>query len=164
VVATVEALFALGGYPQAGPSIEALARQLEEQLIYDVACALSDLRYADCSRETRRVAQRRAVMQRAEDYLRANLSEPFSLTDFAQATGINHRTLQRHFRSVYGVTPQVWFRSMKLNEIRRELRQSGGTGVRISDLAMRWGFLHFGRFSEDYRQLFGERPRDTLRQ
>jgi hypothetical protein len=29
---------------------------------------------------------------------------------------------------------------------------------------MRWGFLHFGRFAEEYRQLFGERPRDTLRQ
>jgi AraC-like DNA-binding protein len=163
VVATVEALFALGGYPQAGPSIEALARQLEEQLIYDVACALSDLRYADCSRETRRVAQRRAVMQRAEDYLRASLSEPFSLTDFAQATGINHRTLQRHFRRVYGVTPQVWFRSMKLNAIRRELQRSSGTRERVSDIAMRWGFLHFGRFAEEYRQLFGERPRETLR-
>ena len=51
---------------------------------------------------------------------------------------------------------------MKLNAIRRELQQSNGTSERISDIAMRWGFLHFGHFSEDYRRLFGERPRDTL--
>ena len=29
---------------------------------------------------------------------------------------------------------------------------------------MRWGFLHLGRFSRDYRRLFGECPRDTLSQ
>jgi len=51
---------------------------------------------------------------------------------------------------------------MKLNAIRRELQQSNGTSDYISEIAMRWGFLHFGRFSEDYRRLFGERPRDTL--
>ena len=52
---------------------------------------------------------------------------------------------------------------MKLNEIRRELQQTNGAGERISDIAMRWGFLHLGRFSEEYRQLFGECPSDTLR-
>jgi len=163
VAATVEALFALGSYPEPAPSIEALARQLEEQLIYELACALNNRRYGERPREARRVAQRRDLMRRAEDYLRANLSEPFSLNDFARAAGINHRMLQRQFHSIYGVTPQVWFRCMKLNALRRELQQTNGAGERISDIAMRWGFLHFGRFAEDYRRLFGECPRDTLR-
>jgi AraC-like DNA-binding protein len=163
VAATVEALFALGAYPDPGPWIEALARQLEERLIYELACALNNPHHAECPREVRRVAQRRALIQRAEDYLRANLSEPFSLSDFAKATGTNHRMLQRHFRRVYGVTPQCWFRCMKLNAIHRELQRSSGTGERISDVAIRWGFLHLGRFSEEYRQLFGARPSDTLR-
>jgi AraC-like DNA-binding protein len=162
IAATIKALFSLGAYPQPGAAIEALARQLEEQLIFELACAVHRRRYPDCSQPARGVPQRRCLMARAEDYLRANLSEPFSLTDFAAATGTNHRTLQRQFRSVYGVTPQVWFRSMKLNAIRRELQQSGGTGERISDIAMRWGFLHLGRFAEEYRRLFGERPKDTV--
>jgi AraC family ethanolamine operon transcriptional activator len=50
-----------------------------------------------------------------------------------------------------------------LNAIRRELRHARGSGERLSDVAMRWGFLHFGRFAEDYRNLFGERPSDALR-
>jgi transcriptional regulator GlxA family with amidase domain len=28
---------------------------------------------------------------------------------------------------------------------------------------MRWGFLHQSRFAQQYRERFGERPRDTLR-
>jgi AraC-like DNA-binding protein len=163
VVATLDALFALGSYPQPGPPIEALARQLEEQLIYELACALNNRRYGESSREARGVAERRDLMRRAEDYLQANLSEPFSLNDFAQTVGIPHRMLQRRFRSVYGVTPQAWFRSMKLNALRRELQQTNGAGERISDIATRWGFLHFGRFAEDYRRLFGECPRNTVR-
>jgi AraC family ethanolamine operon transcriptional activator len=163
VAATIEALFALGTYPQPGATIEHLAKQLEEQLVFELASAVNNRRHPDSSPESRGVHQRRRLMARAEDYLRANLSEPFNLSDFAAATGTNHRTLQRHFRSVYGVTPQVWFRSMKLNAIRRELQQSSRTGERVSDIAMRWGFLHLGRFAEEYRELFGERPRDTLR-
>ena len=163
VVATLDALLALGTYPRPGPAIEVLAMQLEQQLIYELASAVNNPQHAEGFPETRRVVQRRRLMQRAEDYLRTNLSEPFSLTDFASATGINHRTLQRYFRSVYGVTPQVWFRCMKLNAIHRELQQTNGTGAHISDIAMRWGFLHFGRFSEEYRHLFGECPRDTCR-
>jgi AraC-like DNA-binding protein len=163
IVATLDALFALGTYPHPGASIEALARQLEEQLIHELGWALNNRHYRKSPGEARRVAQRRVLMQRAEDYLRANLSEPFSLSDFAEATGANHRTLQRHFRSVYGVTPQTWFRCMKLNALRRELQQTNGTGERISDIAMRWGFLHLGRFSQEYRRLFGECPKDTLR-
>ncbi len=58
---------------------------------------------------------------------------------------------------------RTWFRCMKLNAIRREMQGSPDTGERISDIAMRWGFLHLGRFSEDYRRLFRERPTDTLR-
>jgi len=52
--------------------------------------------------------------------------------------------------------------SIRVNASRPKLQQSSGTKERISDIAMRWGLLHFGRFAEEHRQLFGERPRDTL--
>ena len=163
ILATVEAVFALGAYPKPGAAIDALVQQLEEQLICELACALDKRAHAGYSRDGGRVVRRPDLMRRAEDYMRANLAEPYSLSNVATAAGMNHRSLQRYFQSIYGVTPHVWFRCMKLNAVRRELRQSSGTTVRIGDIAARWGFLHFGRFAEDYRQLFGERPKDTLR-
>ena len=163
IAAAIQAFFALGAYPHPSQAIEALCRTMEEQLHYDLACALHNGRRQDRSWEARRVAQRRSVMVHAEEYLRANISETFSLSELAGAAGISARTLEHRFLETYGVTRMKWFRSMKLNGIRSELQQSRGTGERISDIAMRWGFLHLGRFAEEYRQLFGERPRDTLR-
>ncbi len=32
----------------------------------------------------------------------------------------------------------------------------------MTDVALDWGFLHFGWFSQDYRRLFGETPSQTL--
>ncbi|WP_408635108.1 helix-turn-helix domain-containing protein [Oleiphilus messinensis] len=32
----------------------------------------------------------------------------------------------------------------------------------MADVAADWGFWHLSQFSKDYRQLFGERPSDTL--
>ena len=45
-------------------------------------------------------------------------------------------------------------------------RLSFGTQIRKSpytDVAMRWGFWHLGRFSAEYRGFFGESPGRTLR-
>jgi transcriptional regulator GlxA family with amidase domain len=33
----------------------------------------------------------------------------------------------------------------------------------VTDVALRWGFAHFGRFSGAYRARYGLSPRDTLR-
>ena len=33
----------------------------------------------------------------------------------------------------------------------------------VTTVALRWGFDHFGRFSVDYRRMFGESPVMTLR-
>jgi hypothetical protein len=57
--------------------------------------------------------------------------------DFAQATGINHRMIQRRIRGVYRITPQVWLCCMKLNAFRRESQQSSDTDEGISDITTR---------------------------
>jgi transcriptional regulator GlxA family with amidase domain len=105
---------------------------------------------------------RRRLAKRAEDYLRANLAEPFNLSDFAAAVGTSQRMFEHHFKRTFGVAPQVWYPSMKLNAVRRDLRHARSSGERISDIAMRCGFMHLGRFSGEYRRLFGALPRETV--
>jgi AraC-like DNA-binding protein len=36
-------------------------------------------------------------------------------------------------------------------------------GTRVTDVALRWGLGHLGRFSRDYLEAFGESPSETLR-
>jgi len=33
----------------------------------------------------------------------------------------------------------------------------------VTDIVLRWGFTHFGRFSELYRARYGLCPHDTLK-
>jgi AraC family ethanolamine operon transcriptional activator len=48
--------------------------------------------------------------------------------------------------------------TLRLNSIRRALRS---TDKPIIDVAFDHGVTHLGRFSAQYRALFGERPSDT---
>ncbi|WP_277398963.1 helix-turn-helix domain-containing protein [Pseudonocardia alaniniphila] len=43
-----------------------------------------------------------------------------------------------------------------------ELQRSEPSLVQVSDVAMRWGFSRQSRFAQQYREQFGELPRETL--
>jgi transcriptional regulator GlxA family with amidase domain len=108
-------------------------------------------------------ASRRQVLAReAEAWLRQNLTEPLTIADLCQAVQTSERTLHSTFRERLGTTPKLHLKALRLEAARREL-QRGAPGTRITDVALNWGFLHFGWFSHDYRRCFGETPSDTLR-
>lgn len=51
---------------------------------------------------------------------------------------------------------------MRLNATHRELLHASEDTSRLAELVERHGIVQLGRFVDEYRQLFGERPRDTL--
>jgi AraC family ethanolamine operon transcriptional activator len=71
--------------------------------------------------------------------------------------------LGNHFGSVVGQAPSTYLRAVRLNACRRALQCAPRTGT-VQDVAAQWGFFHMGRFSQDYKALFGELPSHTLRQ
>jgi AraC family transcriptional regulator, ethanolamine operon transcriptional activator len=88
-------------------------------------------------------------------------SEILNLHSMAKATGLSPRTLQRTFQAEFGLCPQEWQRMERLNRARKDLLQAQ-PGASVTKIATRWGFFHFGRFSQYYRELFNERPSETL--
>jgi AraC-like DNA-binding protein len=50
-----------------------------------------------------------------------------------------------------------------VSRIHAELR-AGGDGVSVTDVALRWGITHTGRFAQEYRRTYGRSPSQTLRQ
>jgi len=50
---------------------------------------------------------------------------------------------------------------VRLSGVRRDLRRAEA-GVKIADVANRWGFWHLGQFAADYRRQFCELPSETL--
>jgi len=52
--------------------------------------------------------------------------------------------------------PKSYLLAMRLNGVRRELKNVDSISSTITDTETRWGFLHMSQFAADYRRLFGE--------
>ena len=62
-----------------------------------------------------------------------------------------------------GVSPTQYLLLRRMHLARRALRQSDPDATRVTDVATNLGFWELGRFSVNYRQIFGESPSTTLR-
>lgn len=98
----------------------------------------------------------------AEAWLRANLTEALTIRDLCTALHTSERTLHAAFREHVGTTPKAFVKALRLRAARQDLLQAG-PNTRVTDVALRWCFLHFGWFAHDYHALFGETPSRTLR-
>ncbi len=104
----------------------------------------------------------RAARQ-AESFLREHRDRPVSVCELCMVTGVPKRTLMLGFRDLFGLSPAAYHRRMRLNAARRDLVRARPGETSVTVTALRWGFDHFGRFSVDYRRMFGESPIATLR-
>lgn len=100
-------------------------------------------------------------VRQVEDYLMAHCGEPISPESLAAFAGVSVRSLFLGFQRYRGVSPMRLLRELRLRRARDELLQAG-PGIRVTDVALRWGFYHLGRFGQEYREAFGETPRQTL--
>jgi len=57
----------------------------------------------------------------------------------------------------------AYVRRIRLSRVRAELLRSDPLSVRVTDIAVRWGFFHQSRFAQQYRDEFNELPSVTLR-
>ena len=145
------------GSPPIGPGL--MARQIESTVLAGLLEARHD--------HAAQIARQRAVprprhLRLAESYIEAHLDQPITLEEVAQAAGISPRGLQLAFRDFRGTTPLGFWREARLARAHADLL-SAAPGTRVTDIALRWGFTHFGRFSEMYRARYGLSPRDALR-
>ncbi|AUZ18114.1 MULTISPECIES: AraC family transcriptional regulator [Achromobacter] len=96
----------------------------------------------------------------AEAYMRAHLSAPLTLTDIARGAGASPSALTRLFQQHRETTPMQALRVLRLDAAREKLQQ--GACESVTEVAVSVGISHLGRFSEYYRDRFGELPRETF--
>ena len=53
-------------------------------------------------------------------------------------------------------------KTTRLDGARSELLKADSDSVSVTDIALKWGCQHLGRFSVEYKQRFGESPSATL--
>lgn len=87
----------------------------------------------------------------------------FTTASVAREVGVSARALQEGFRQYIGGTPMQFLRDARLRRVRLDLLASGERNESVSEVAVRWGFTHLGRFASYYRARYGELPSQTRR-
>ncbi|GKY87463.1 helix-turn-helix transcriptional regulator [Sinisalibacter aestuarii] len=102
------------------------------------------------------------LVRLAQEYIRANFSEPISVQMVADAMGVCPRTLQYAFAGCLGRSPRQYITDVRIDEMHR-LLSSPLCDYSVISAAMSVGLVHIGRASQSYRLRFGELPSETLK-
>jgi len=132
--------------------------EAESQLLAQLVLWLDASEPSESSERSARAAAASA----AREYIEERFRGPVQLDDLCAHVGVSLRTLQRSFAESFQVRPTEYLRVRRLNEARRLLLAADPGADRVTGIALGVGFTHLGRFSREYRGLFGESPSRTL--
>lgn len=102
------------------------------------------------------------VAMQVEAVFDARPRDALTVGTLCDAVGVSERTLRRAVQTWYGISPKQLDRTRRLHAVRRDLKVTHADATGVTSMALAWGFSHLGRFAGDYKNLFGERPSETL--
>ena len=97
------------------------------------------------------------------DYIARHLKQDIDSEALAREARMSLRSLYALFERHAGATPKNYIRQKRLERINACLTDPTCNVGNVTQVAMDYGFLHLGRFSDSYRKQFGELPSDTLK-
>jgi AraC family ethanolamine operon transcriptional activator len=106
---------------------------------------------------------RKNVLQVCNEMIEARAGLPIRVADLIAATGVPERTLRQVFQDYFGMGPLRYLKLRQLNQVFAALRTADPKTTKVGDVLVANGIWEFGRFSSNYRRLFGENPSQTLR-
>jgi AraC family ethanolamine operon transcriptional activator len=136
----------------------AATQALEDALLVEIMDMLPTARPSDPGRSA---TARKRTVDRARALMHGSGDRALSLLEVCKAVGASPRKLGYCFQDVLGTSPMHYWRAMRLNRVRRDLKRGAETSV--YDTAVQHGFWHFSQFSLDYKRHFSELPSETLR-
>jgi AraC family ethanolamine operon transcriptional activator len=148
---TLEALIANGATDRSGAAVACA-----EDRIFDAV-----LQFVPSGEIIEPLHRRARTAARLRDILLGNVETPLTISRMCEQLGVRERTLFLICMEAYGRSPAGLLLELRLNSARRALC-SPDAETSVTSAAVRFGFLHFGHFSAEYRRQFGELPSATL--
>lgn len=103
--------------------------------------------------------KRARIVRDARDLVNAQPDGDIGVETLCRTLGVSRRGLQYAFQETLGVKPSAYLRAVRMNGARRAIKHTRS----VAEAATLWGFWHFGRFSHDYKTMFGELPSEAFR-
>ena len=103
-----------------------------------------------------------AIVKRFEEFLEANPNTPLYLTEICAAVRTAERTMRAACEDHLGMGPIRYLALRRMHLVRRALLRADSSIATVTRIATDHGFWELGRFSVNYRMMFGETPSVTL--
>ncbi|MFC6338128.1 helix-turn-helix domain-containing protein [Pseudomonas sp. CCM 7891] len=103
----------------------------------------------------------RGGFEPVRQFIEEHLTEDISVKQLMAVARVGERSLYTLFERQVGLSPRDYMRQRKLERVHAVLQLAKARSV--TEVALDYGFLHLGRFSESYRKRFGELPSQTWR-
>jgi AraC-like DNA-binding protein len=138
----------------------AVLSEIEGRLL-EIACVTAAHLGTHAQRQPLRCRNRTRVVKRSWEIVNQNRQSPVSLEMLCSENNVSLRTLEYAFLEIAGINPNLFLRIHRLHISRGAMVR--GEARFVKEAAYAGGFFHLGRFSVDYREVFGESPVQTLR-
>jgi AraC-like DNA-binding protein len=100
-------------------------------------------------------------VKQVEEYIEAHWNEPLQIATLAELTGHSARSVFGAFRQHRGYSPMAFAKRVRLRHA-HEMLSSNCAKHTVTGTAFACGFANLGHFARDYREMFHERPSETL--
>ena len=96
-------------------------------------------------------------------WIEAHLTDDVGIAQMMAVAHVSERSLYALFERNANTSPMEYVRQRKLDRIHELLACPNASVPSVTALALDYGFLHLGRFSQSYKARFGELPSQTLK-
>src|SRR5262249_29748248 len=154
-VETVVARVSQVGWAVGGPALQQLQFEMVEPFLWGIM-------FDEHKAAERNALSSAQIVRKGEEWVDGQSQATIQIADLCRALHLSRRTLQRAFTETLGIGPARYLTLKRLTAVRAELRRSDPALIKVTDTAIKYGFWELGRFAQDYRRMFGERPSETL--
>lgn len=112
-------------------------------------------------RERITALRRRDTVASAQQWMRARLADRFTVVELGRAVGVSPRQLQVGFQEEIGRSPMAEAKRLRLQRLRSLLLDPEQDQRSVAELMTAAGLIASGVTSADYRNCWGESPRQT---
>lgn len=101
------------------------------------------------------------IVRLAEEYIEASWDRAITIEELASQTNVSIRALYAAFKKSRGYSPMTFAKTVRLRRAKQMLMDPN-QHASVSVVAFKCGFGNLGHFARDFREMFGERPSETL--
>jgi len=109
------------------------------------------------------ITRSKKLLKNFIEYTSTNFTSDLNIPEICDELGVSLRTLYYAFDKIYKISPYQYIKLYRINKVHMQLVKSNSNYESISMIATSNGINHLGRFSNEYKKIFGISPSKVLK-